>query len=171
MPARKIASSVSVVDARVSTAITAHHDSTGICAASKLSTTLRRPVTSASTRAKPCTSAMLPSASEARSAMRQPVGEERDTHAGRDGEHAEADPGREQPGEAGRRAVRLRRAGERIDDPAEQNGLDECRRGEAEIAGGEQPAEPAFRPEQAERADISTYQIHRLRPTHELPAP
>ena len=68
MPTTKIDSMVSVVEARVSTAQIAHHDSTGICAPSSLPTTLRRPVTSASTRAKLCTSATLPSASEARSA-------------------------------------------------------------------------------------------------------
>ena len=68
MPSRKIASIDIVVAERVSTAIIAHQDSTGICAASSRFTTLRRLVTSASTRAKPCTSAMLPSASEARSA-------------------------------------------------------------------------------------------------------
>jgi hypothetical protein len=68
IPATKIASSASVVEARVITATTAHHDSTGICAASRRSTTSRSPDTSASTRAKPCTRAMLPSVSEARSA-------------------------------------------------------------------------------------------------------
>ena len=46
----------------------AHHDSTGICAPSSRSTTMRRPITSASMRAKLCTSATLPSASDARSA-------------------------------------------------------------------------------------------------------
>ncbi len=57
-----------VVAARVSTAITAHHESTGICAASSLSTTAFNAETSASTRAKLWTSATLPSVSEARSA-------------------------------------------------------------------------------------------------------
>ena len=61
-------SSVMVVEARVSTVMIAHHDSTGICAPSSRSTTMRSPITSASTRAKLCTSATLPSASEARSA-------------------------------------------------------------------------------------------------------
>ena len=42
---------VMVVEARVSTETTAHHDSTGICAPSRRSTTLRSPSTSASTRA------------------------------------------------------------------------------------------------------------------------
>ena len=67
-PATKIPSMVSVVEALVSTATTAHHDSTGICAASRSSAMVRSPVTSASTRAKPCTRATLPSVSEARSA-------------------------------------------------------------------------------------------------------
>ena len=58
---------VSVVEARVSTATIAHQDSTGICAANRWPTTLRRLDTSASTRAKPWTSATLLSASEARS--------------------------------------------------------------------------------------------------------
>ncbi len=66
MPTVKIASTVMVVEARVITVTSAHHDSTGICAASSLSATLRRPATSASTRTKLCTSATLPSASEAR---------------------------------------------------------------------------------------------------------
>ena len=68
VPIRKIASSVSVVAARVITVTTAHQDSTGICAASSRSTAFRSAVTSASTRAKLCTSATLPSASDARSA-------------------------------------------------------------------------------------------------------
>ena len=68
MPSRKIDSMVMVVAARVSTAMIAHQDSTGICAASSRSTITAQAVTSASTRAKPCTSAMLLSASEVRSA-------------------------------------------------------------------------------------------------------
>ena len=67
MPTMKIDRIVMVVEARVSTAIIAHQESTGICAASRRSTVMRRPDTSASTRAKPCTSATLPSASEVRS--------------------------------------------------------------------------------------------------------
>ena len=50
MPTTKIESTVSVVEARVSTAQIAHHDSTGICAPSSLPTTLRSPITSASMR-------------------------------------------------------------------------------------------------------------------------
>jgi len=63
-----MASMVSVVEARVSTATIAHQESTGICAPSSLAITFLIPVTSASTRVKLCTSATLPSASEARSA-------------------------------------------------------------------------------------------------------
>ena len=55
-----------VVEARVITVTSAHQDSTGICAASSWSATERRPCTSDSTRTKLCTSATLPSASEAR---------------------------------------------------------------------------------------------------------
>jgi hypothetical protein len=66
MPTVKMARIVIVVDARVITVTSAHHDNTGICAASNLSTTKRTPCTSASTRTKLCTSATLPSASEAR---------------------------------------------------------------------------------------------------------
>ena len=47
MPTVKIASTVMVVDARVMTVTSAHHDSTGICTASSLSATKRRPCTSA----------------------------------------------------------------------------------------------------------------------------
>ena len=50
MPTTKIESTVSVVEARVSTAQIAHHDSTGICAPRSLATTFRRPLTSASMR-------------------------------------------------------------------------------------------------------------------------
>jgi hypothetical protein len=58
----------SVVDARVSTVATAHHDSTGYCAASKRSPTDLSATTSDSIRTKLCTNAMLPSASDALSA-------------------------------------------------------------------------------------------------------
>ena len=68
MPTTKIARMVMVVDARVITDTIAHHDSTGICAESSLLATLRRSCTSASMRTKLCTSATLPSASDARSA-------------------------------------------------------------------------------------------------------
>ena len=66
MPTVKIASTVMVVEARVITVTSAHHDSTGICIASSWSATKRSPCTSASIRTKLCTSATLPSASEAR---------------------------------------------------------------------------------------------------------
>ena len=66
MPTVKIASTVMVVEARVMTVTSAHQDSTGICAASSLLATKRRPCTSESIRTKLCTSATLPSASEAR---------------------------------------------------------------------------------------------------------
>ena len=59
---------VMVVAARVSTAATAHHVSTGICAASSESTSSRSADTSTSTRAKLCTTAILPSVSAAVSA-------------------------------------------------------------------------------------------------------
>ena len=62
----KIASTVIVVEARVITVTSAHHDKTGICTASSWSATMRRPCTSSSMRTKLCTSATLPSASEAR---------------------------------------------------------------------------------------------------------
>ena len=61
-------STVSVVEALVNTAMTAHQDSTGNCAANRRSLTDLSAVTSDSTRAKLCTKAMLPSASVARSA-------------------------------------------------------------------------------------------------------
>ena len=59
---------VMVVAARVSTESTAHQESTGICAARSLCVTRRRSLTSDSMRVKLCTSATLPSVSEARSA-------------------------------------------------------------------------------------------------------
>ena len=68
MPTTKIARTVMVVEARVITVTIAHQDSTGICAESSRWATLRRSCTSASMRTKLCTSATLPSASDARSA-------------------------------------------------------------------------------------------------------
>ena len=68
VPNRMMERTVNVVDARVMTATTAHQDSTGNCAASNWLLTVFNAVTSCSTRAKLCTKAMLPSASEARSA-------------------------------------------------------------------------------------------------------
>jgi len=50
MPTVKIASTVMVVDARVMTVTSAHHDSTGICTANSLLATKRSPCTSASMR-------------------------------------------------------------------------------------------------------------------------
>ena len=67
-PSKMIDKMVIVVAARVSTAITAHQDSTGICAASSLSTTALSSETSDSMRAKLWTNATLPSVSEARAA-------------------------------------------------------------------------------------------------------
>ncbi len=50
-PTSNLTDSVSVVPTRVSTAATAHHDRTGICARSNESTELLRLETSSSTRA------------------------------------------------------------------------------------------------------------------------
>jgi hypothetical protein len=66
MPTVKIASTVIVVEARVMTVTSAHQPSTGICIDSSWLATERRPCTSSSMRTKLCTSATLPSASEAR---------------------------------------------------------------------------------------------------------
>ena len=68
VPTMMIGSTVKVVDVRVSTTASAHHDSTGICAFSRRSTIWRSSMTSFSSREKLCTSAILPSVSEARSA-------------------------------------------------------------------------------------------------------
>ena len=68
VPVSRMASSILVVAARVSTAATAHHDSTGICARSSEFTSPLSADTSSSTRAKLCTTAMLPSVSAAVSA-------------------------------------------------------------------------------------------------------
>ena len=59
---------VSVVDVRVITVVTAHHDSTGIWALSTSSPIFFMPETSLSMRAKLCTSAIFPSVSVVRSA-------------------------------------------------------------------------------------------------------
>ena len=66
MPTVKIRSTVMVVEARVITVTSAHHDKIGICTASNWSATMRKPCTSSPMRTKLCTSATLPSASEAR---------------------------------------------------------------------------------------------------------
>ena len=68
VPSRKIETSVRVAEARVATAAMAHQDSTGICAESSAAVTLRRAEVSASTRVKLWMTAILPRASEARSA-------------------------------------------------------------------------------------------------------
>ena len=68
VPSRKMATSVSVAEARVTTDVTAHHVSTGICALSRSVVILRMARVSASTRVKLWITATLPSASEARSA-------------------------------------------------------------------------------------------------------
>jgi len=69
IPAMNIASIVSVVEARVSTAQIAHQVSTGVCSPSSLPIAFFSPVTSASMRAKLCTSATLPNVSETRPAI------------------------------------------------------------------------------------------------------
>ena len=68
IPTSRIVSKLSVVAARVSTAATAHHDSTGSCACSSEFTMPLSADTSISTRAKLCTTATLPSVSAAVSA-------------------------------------------------------------------------------------------------------
>ena len=77
-------------------------------------------------------------------AMRQPVGVQRDERAADDGEEAEAHPGREQRDEIGpgRGAAVALRAGERIDDAAEQDRLGELRRGQRHVGDRQHPAEP-----------------------------
>ena len=68
MAAQAAVPPISVADARVATLATAHHDSTGSCAARTLAMVVRRPRTSASMRVKLWITGTLPSASEARSA-------------------------------------------------------------------------------------------------------
>ena len=65
MPVTKIAVIVSVAEARVATLASAHHDSTGICAASRLVIMPRIASFSALARVKDWITATLPSASEA----------------------------------------------------------------------------------------------------------
>ena len=50
--------------------------------------------------------------------------------------------------------TRLLRAGERIDDAAEQNRLCELRGGQRDVGEGQEPAEPGFRTEQGEHATV-----------------
>ena len=68
MPSRKIASSVIVEAARPNTTAVAHHESTGICAASSVRDSERIAASSLSTRVKLWITGTLPSTSEARSA-------------------------------------------------------------------------------------------------------
>jgi len=67
-PTKKTQRTVSVDDARVATATTAHQERTGICASRSCRTVVWRPRTSLSMRVKLCTTGRLPSASDARSA-------------------------------------------------------------------------------------------------------
>ena len=75
--------------------------------------------------------------------VRQPVGVQRHQRAAGDGEQAEADPGREQRYEVGpdRNTAASLRAGQRIDDAAEQDGFGELRRGQRHVGDGQHPAE------------------------------
>ena len=71
-------------------------------------------------------------------AVREPIGVQGDRGTASDGKQAERRPGRQQwPGGC---RTRRRRAGENIDNPAEQHRLCELRASEQQVGAGEQPA-------------------------------
>ena len=94
-------------------------------------------------------------------AVREPVGVQRDDRAGDDDEEAEADPGADQrhqhvPVELPRAALRI---GQRIDDAAEQDRLDEGRGGQRHAGERQRPAEPGLGPEQFEHPNDKAEEI------------
>ncbi len=97
--------------------------------------------------------------------VREAVGVQRDHHAAGDVEQTEGDPpGQErQQGRPFQRGRIGLRAGQRVDDAAEQDGFGELRRRERHIGEGEQPAQAGFRAEQAKHAAIETDEIHMMR--------
>ena len=99
---------------------------------------------------------------EIAAAMRQAVGEPGHQRGGDDDEQAEADPGADQR----RQHVRggpepgRKRAGQRIDDVAEQHRLDELRDRQRDIGERERDGEPCFGFEKAEQAQINAQKRH-----------
>ena len=88
--------------------------------------------------------------------MGELVGVERDERAADDEEQPEAHPGGDERRQSRpvERAAGALRAGQRIDDAAEQHRLGERRGGERDIGERQQPAEPHLRAEQAEHAGV-----------------
>ena len=88
--------------------------------------------------------------------MGELVGIERDERAAEDEEQPKADPGGDERRQSRpvERAAGALRAGQRIDDAAEQHRLGERRRGERDIGERQQPAQPHLRAEQAEHAGV-----------------
>ena len=94
--------------------------------------------------------------------VRQAVGEPGHQRAGDDDEQAEADPcadqrrqhvrGGPQPGR--------KRAGQRIDDVAEQNRLDELRDRQRDIGNREHDGEPCLGFQKAEQAQVNAQKRH-----------
>ena len=94
--------------------------------------------------------------------MGETIGVERDQHAARDGEEAEADPGGKQRHDvrgSRRRALGLR-TDQRVDDATEQNRLGELRGGERHVGKRQQPAQSRFGPQQTENAAVKAEEVH-----------
>ena len=96
-------------------------------------------------------------------AMREPVGVQRDQHAGPDREQREADPGGEQGEHVGpaRRRPRGMRAREPVDDPPEQDGFGELRGGEREIGEDEGRRQAPGGAQLRENAGVEADEGHR----------
>ena len=94
--------------------------------------------------------------------MREPVRVQRERDARDDREQPEARPQPEQHEQIAhhRLAVRRLRADERIDDAAEQHGLDELRDRERDVGGGEKDSERLLGAEHREYAQIGAEEGH-----------
>ena len=94
--------------------------------------------------------------------VRQPIGEPGDHRAGDDDEQPERDPGAKQRRQGQGRGpdAGRQRAGERIDDAAEQHRLDELRRGERDIRGRQCHRQRGIGTEQAKHAKIDAGERH-----------
>ena len=94
--------------------------------------------------------------------VRQPVGEPRDQYAGDDDEQPEPHPGADQRRERQRgRADRGgQRAGQRVDDVAEQDRLDQLRHRERDVGERKYAGEAGFGREQRDEAGVGANKRH-----------
>ena len=95
-------------------------------------------------------------------AVREAVGVKSDQRAAGDGEKPEAGPGGQQHSQSRprRRLAASLRAGQRVDDAAEQHRLGKLRGGQRHIRQRQRPCQSALGPEQSENAAIKTKNAH-----------